>query len=137
MGAYMKGTLANPLTADQMYAPAEGRNWGYTSADALSSGSNGGDIFSTVRYLNGGNVSNSPKGTDLTYRFDVPNGTYDVYAGFNDPWTNTSCRANFIINGTNTGAVTFTPASVRAHKGISVSDNKLELTVHIRHRRTR
>lgn len=129
MGAYMKGTLANPGTADQMYAPAEGRNWGYTSADALSSGSNGGDIFSTVRYLNGGNVSNSPKGTDLTYRFDVPNGTYDVYAGFNDPWTNTSRRANFIINGTNTGAVTFTPASVRAHKGISVSDNKLELTV--------
>jgi len=129
MGAYMKGTLANPGTADQMYAPAEGRNWGYVSADALASGSNGGDIFSTVRYLNGGNVSNSPKGTDLTYRFDVPNGTYDVYAGFNDPWTNASRRANFIINGTNTGAVTFTPASVRAHKGISVSDNKLELTV--------
>ncbi|WP_340016916.1 S-layer homology domain-containing protein [Paenibacillus sp. FSL K6-1318] len=129
MGAYMKGTLANPGTADQMYAPAEGRNWGYVSPDALASGSNGGDIFSTVRYLNGGNVSNSPKGTDLTYTFDVPNGTYDVYAGFNDPWTNASRRANFIINGTNTGAVTFTPASVRAHKGISVSDNKLELTV--------
>ncbi|WP_458461755.1 S-layer homology domain-containing protein, partial [Paenibacillus sp.] len=54
---------------------------------------------------------------------------YDVYAGFNDPWTNASRRANFLINGTNTGAVTFTPASVRAHKGISVSDNKLELTV--------
>ncbi|WP_458126657.1 S-layer homology domain-containing protein [Paenibacillus sp. Z3-2] len=129
MGAYMKGTLANPGTADQMYAPAEGRNWGYVSADALASGSNGGDIFSTVRYLNGGNVSNSPKGTDLTYTFDVPNGTYDVYAGFNDPWTNASRRANFLINGTNTGAVTFTPASVRAHQGISVSDNKLELTV--------
>ncbi|MBT2282787.1 fibronectin type III domain-containing protein [Paenibacillus polymyxa] len=129
MGAYMKGTLANPETADQMYAPAEGRDWGYVSPDALSSGSNGGDILSTVRYLNGGNVSNSPKGTDLTYRFDAPNGTYDVYAGFNDPWTNTSRRANFIINGTNTGAVTFTPASVRTHKGISVSDNKLELTV--------
>ncbi|MGO4729454.1 S-layer homology domain-containing protein [Paenibacillus sp. 2KB_22] len=129
IGAYMKGTLANPGAADQMYVPAEGSNWGYVSADALPSGSNGGDIFSTVRYLNGGNISNSPKGTDLSYRFDVPNGTYDVYAGFNDPWTNASRRANFIINGTNTGAVTFTPASVRAHKGISVSDNKLELTV--------
>ncbi|MFC9708397.1 S-layer homology domain-containing protein [Paenibacillus sp. NPDC056933] len=129
MGAYMKGSLANPGMADQMYAPAEGRNWGYVSADALPSGSSGGDMFSTVRYLNGGNVSNSPKGSDLTYTFDVPNGTYDVYAGFNDPWTNMSRKANFLINGTNTGAVTYTPASVRAHTGIVVSDNKLELTV--------
>jgi hypothetical protein len=85
MGEYMKGSLANPGTADQMYAPAEGRNWGYVSADALPSGSAGGDIYSTVRYLNGGNVSNSPKGSDLTYTFEVPNGTYDVYTGFNDP----------------------------------------------------
>lgn len=129
MGAYMKGTLANPGTADQMYAPGEGRDWGYVSADALPSGSNGGDLFSTVRYLNGGNVTNSPKGTDLTYRFDVPNGTYDIYAGFNDPWTNTSRRANFYINGENTGAVTYTPSSVRKHQGIAVSNNKLELTV--------
>ncbi|MCZ4142001.1 hypothetical protein BZG17_29865, partial [Escherichia coli] len=113
----------------QMYAPGEGRDWGYVSADALPSGSNGGDIFSTVRYLNGGNVTNSPKGTDLTYRFDVPNGTYDIYAGFNDPWTNTSRRANFYINGENTGAVTYTPSSVRAHQSIAVSNNKLELTV--------
>ncbi|MFS0869398.1 S-layer homology domain-containing protein [Paenibacillus xylanilyticus] len=129
MGSYMKGSLANPGTADQMYAPAEGRNWGYVSADALPSGSVGGDIFSTVRYLNGGNVSNSPKGSDLTYNFEVPNGTYDVYAGFNDPWTNTSRRANFLINGNNTGAVTYTPANVRAHTGIVVTGNKLELTV--------
>lgn len=129
MGAYMKGSLANSGTADQMYAPVEGRTWGYVSADALPSGSSGGDIFSTVRYLNGGNVSNSPKGTDLIYTFDVPNGTYDIYAGFNDPWTNTSRKANFLINGTNTGAVTYTPASVRAHTGIVVSGNKLELTV--------
>ncbi|MDR9745472.1 S-layer homology domain-containing protein [Paenibacillus taichungensis] len=129
MGAYMKGTLVNSDTADQLYAPEEGRNWGYVSADALASGSSGGDIFSTVRYLNGGNVSNSPKGSDLTYTFDVPNGTYDIYAGFNDPWTNTSRKANFLINGTNTGAVTYTPASVRAHTGIVASGNKLELTV--------
>lgn len=129
MGEYMKGSLANPGTADQQYAPAEGRNWGYVSADALPSGSVGGDIYSTVRYLNGGNVSNSPKGSDLTYTFEVPNGTYDVYAGFNDPWTNTSRRANFLINGNNMGPVTYTPANVRAHTGIAVTENKLELTV--------
>lgn len=129
MGEYMKGSLVNSGTADQLYAPAEGRNWGYVSADALPSGSAGGDIYSTVRYLNGGNVSNSPKGSDLTYTFEVPNGTYDVYAGFNDPWTNTSRRANFLINGNNTGPVTYTPANVRAHTGIAVTENKLELTV--------
>ena len=129
MGEYMKGSLVNPGTADQQYAPAEGRNWGYVSADALPSGSAGGDIYSTVRYLNGGNVSNSPKGSDLTYTFEVPNGTYDVYTGFNDPWTNTSRRANFLINGNNTGPVTYTPANVRAHTGIAVTENKLELTV--------
>ncbi|MCM3132347.1 S-layer homology domain-containing protein [Paenibacillus polysaccharolyticus] len=129
MSSYMKDTLMHPGIVDQMYAPAEGRTWGYVSADALPSGSNGGDIFSTVRYLNGGNVSNSPKGKDLTYSFDLPNGEYDVYAGFNDPWTNTSRRADLLINGKNTGAVTYIPASVRAQKGIQVSDGKLDITV--------
>lgn len=130
MSKYMKDTLLHSGIVDQMYAPGEGQSsWGYVSAEALPSGSNGGDIFSTVRYLNGGNVSNSPKGKDLTYSFDVMNGKYDVYAGFNDPWTNTSRRADFLINGTNTGSVTFTPASVRAHKGIEVSNGKLDITV--------
>ncbi|MCP1134164.1 S-layer homology domain-containing protein [Paenibacillus polysaccharolyticus] len=129
MSSYMQDTLMHPGIIDQMYAPANGQSWGYVSADALPSGSNGGDIFSTVRYLNGGNVSNSPKGKDLTYSFDVPNGEYDVYAGFNDPWTNTSRRADLLINGTNTGAVTYIPASVRAQNGIQVSDGKLDITV--------
>ncbi|MBB6024142.1 fibronectin type 3 domain-containing protein [Paenibacillus sp. JGP012] len=129
MSDYMTDTLVHPGVVDQMYAPAEGRSWGYVSADALPSGSSGGDIFSTVRYLNGGNVGNSPKGKDLTYNFDVPNGVYDVYAGFNDPWTNSSRRADFLINGTNTGAVTYIPASVRAHKGIEVTGGKIDVTV--------
>lgn len=129
MSDYMTDTLVHPGVVDQMYAPTDGRSWGYVSADALPSGSNGGDIFSTVRYLNGGNVSNSSKGKDLTYSFEVQNGVYDVYAGFNDPWTNNSRRADFLINGTNTGAVTYIPASVRAHKGIEVSGGKIDITV--------
>ncbi|WP_366296228.1 fibronectin type III domain-containing protein [Paenibacillus sp. AN1007] len=129
MSNYMQDSLLHPGVVDQMYAPAAGRSWGYVSADALPSGTDGGDIFSTVRYLNAGNISGSPKGRDLTYSFDVPNGEYDVYAGFHDPWTNTSRRADFLINGTNTGAVTYTPASIRAHKGVEVSSGKLDLTV--------
>ena len=53
-------------------------------------------MFSTLRYLNGGNVSDSPVGTDLTYKFTVKNGSYTVYTGFNDIWNNTSQKGRLI-----------------------------------------
>ncbi|MEG6567997.1 S-layer homology domain-containing protein [Thermoanaerobacterium saccharolyticum] len=127
--SYMQNTLINKGVADQAYNPDDQSSWGYIGNDTLPSGSNSGDIWSTVRYLNGGNISNSPKGTDLSYQFTLENGSYDVYIGFNDPWTNISRKANLVINGKVKGPITFTPQNVQAQKGIEVTDNSLNITV--------
>jgi len=127
--SYMQNTLINKGVADQAYNPDDQSPWGYIGNDTLPSGSDSGDIWSTVRYLNGGNISNSPKGTDLSYQFTLENGSYDVYIGFNDPWTNLSRKANLVINGEVKGPITFTPQNVQAQKGIEVTNNSLNITV--------
>lgn len=127
--SYMQNTLINKGVADQAYNPDDQSPWGYIGNDTLPSGSDSGDIWSTVRYLNGGNISNSPKGTDLSYQFTLENGSYDVYIGFNDPWTNLSRKANLVINGEVKGPITFTPQNVQVQKGIEVTNNSLNITV--------
>jgi len=127
--SYMQNTLINKGVADQAYREEDESPWGYVGTDTLPSGSAGGDIFSTIRYLNGGNSSNSPKGKDLSYKFTLNNGSYDIYLGFNDPWTNTSRKANLLINGAVKGAITFTPSNAQAYAGIEVTNNSLDITV--------
>lgn len=129
LASYMQDTLANKTVVEQAYNDADATPWGYLGIDSLPSGSASGDIFSTVRYLNGGNVANSPKGTDLAYQFTLENGPFDVYLGFNDPWTNTSRKANLLLNGENKGAITFTPSNTMAYTGVNVIDGSLNITV--------
>ncbi|TCM99543.1 S-layer family protein [Paenibacillus sp. BK033] len=129
LASYMQDTLANKTVIEQAYNAADASPWGYLGTDSLPSGSADGDIFSTVRYLNGGNVANSPKGTDLAYQFTLENGSYDVYLGFNDPWTNTSRKANLLLNDENKGAVTFTPSNTMAFTGVNVTGGSLKVTV--------
>ncbi|WP_127490536.1 S-layer homology domain-containing protein [Paenibacillus glycanilyticus] len=129
LASYMQDTLANKTVIEQAYNAADASPWGYLGADSMPSGSADGDIFSTVRYLNGGNVSNSPKGTDLAYQFSLENGSYDVYLGFNDPWTNTSRKANLLLNDEMKGAVTFTPSNTMAFTGVNITNGSLKITV--------
>jgi len=127
--SYMQNTLINKGIPDQAYNAGDQSPWGYIGADTLPSGSDSGDIFTTLRYLNGGNSSSYPKGTDLSYQFTLNNGSYDVYLGFNDPWTNLSRKADLVINGEVKGPITFTPSNVQVHKGIAVTNNSLNITV--------
>ncbi|WP_336788620.1 S-layer homology domain-containing protein [Paenibacillus sp. MMO-177] len=129
LASYMQDTLANKTVIEQAYNPADATPWGYLGKDSMPSGSADGDIFSTVRYLNGGNVTNSPKGTDLAYQFTLENGSYDVYLGFNDPWTNTSRKANLLLNDENKGAITFTPSNTMAFTGVNATNGTLNITV--------
>lgn len=129
LASYMQNTLANKTVIEQAYNAADAAPWGYLGSDSLPSGSTSGDIFSTVRYLNGGNAANSPKGTDLSYQFTLENGTYDVYLGFNDPWTNTSRKANLLLNDENKGAITFTPSNTMAFTGVNITNGSLKVTV--------
>ncbi|MEZ0537359.1 family 43 glycosylhydrolase [Caldicellulosiruptoraceae bacterium PP1] len=127
--SYMQNTLINKGVADQAYNPEDQSPWGYIQDIALPAGSESGDIWTTVRYLNAGNVSNSPKGTDLSYQFTLENGSYDVYIGFNDPWTNLSRKANLFINEELKGPITFTPRNVQVCKGVTITNNTLNITV--------
>nr|WP_243865264.1 fibronectin type III domain-containing protein [Paenibacillus lupini] len=129
IASYMQDTLANKGTVEQAYNQDDITPWGYLGTNSAPSGSTSGDIFSTVRYLNGGNVANSAAGTDLSYKFTLENGSYDVYLGFNDPWTNTSRKANLLFNDTVKGAVTFTPSNVMAYTGVNITNGSLNVTV--------
>jgi fibronectin type 3 domain-containing protein len=129
ISSYLQNTLLNKEVVDQAYNPQDENPWGYVQDIAKPAGSESGDIWSTVRYLDAKNMYNSPYGTDLTYKFTLKNGLYDVYIGFNDPWTNLSRKANLIINGEVKGPITFTPRTVQVHKNVQVTNNILEIIV--------
>ncbi|MEH7086823.1 family 43 glycosylhydrolase [Neobacillus drentensis] len=126
--SYMQGTLLNKDVIDQKYDPANGQTWGYIGDRTKPSGSNSGDLFSSLRYL----LSNS--GDDLSYKFDLKNGKYTVYTGLYDPWyssTKGSRKADILINGeTKTRGYVFTSSyDVKGYENVNVTDGKLDLTV--------
>lgn len=121
--------VLNGETIDQKYDPANNQSWGYVGDNTLASGTSSGDIFTSLRYLKGNS------GDDLSYRFDLDNGNYDVYVGLYDPWSqysNGQRIADIILNGAvKTSGYVFTAASdVMSYGNVAVDDGKLELTVH-------
>ncbi len=121
--------LLNGNVIDQKYDPANNQSWGYIGDNTLTSGTSSGNIFNGLRYLK------SNAGDDLSYRFDMDNGSYDVYVGLYDPWSqysNGKRIADILLNGSvKTSGYVFSDASdVLSYGNISVEDGKLELTVH-------
>ncbi|WP_141499624.1 S-layer homology domain-containing protein [Paenibacillus luteus] len=121
--------VLNGTAIDQKYDPASGQSWGYVGENTDTAGTSSGNIFTSLRYLK----SNS--GNDLTYRFDIENGDYDVYVGLYDPWSqysNGKRIADIIVNGSvKTTGYVFTAASdVLGYPDVAVDAGKLELTVH-------
>lgn len=128
MTSYLQDTLLNKDVVEQLYDAADPVPWGYVHTASNPAGSDSGDIFSTLRYLNGGNVANSPAGTDLTYKFTVPNGTYNVYTGFNDIWNNSTRKADLYINGVKKTAITYISNKVYSYP-VDVTDGSITITV--------
>jgi|GEM_PF-1825775 len=128
MASYMQQTLINKSVVEQAYVENDEAPWGYVGTKSNPAGAANGDIFSTLRYLNGGNVSGSSAGTDLTYKFTVDNGLYTVYTGFNDIWSNSSRKADLYINGERKTAITFISNQVYAHT-VNVTDGMIDVTV--------
>ncbi|MBD3919996.1 family 43 glycosylhydrolase [Paenibacillus sp. PR3] len=128
MASYMQQTLINKSVVEQAYNPRDPAPWGYVGTKSNPAGAANGDIFSTLRYLNGGNVSGSSAGTDLTYKFTVHNGAYTVYTGFNDIWSNSSRKADLYINGVKKTAITFISNQVYANT-VNVTDGMIDVTV--------
>lgn len=128
MTSYMTDTIANKATADQPYDSTSASAWGYVGSNTAMSGSDSGDIFSTLRYLNAGNSSTSKIGKDLTYKFKVKNGSYIIYTGFNDIWNNSSRKADLYINGVKKNAITFISNVVYSNT-VTVTDGTIDITV--------
>ncbi|MHA7965535.1 S-layer homology domain-containing protein [Paenibacillus sp. CAU 1782] len=120
--------VLNGSVIDQAYNAAAAPTWGHVGGNTNSNGTDSGDLFSSLRYLL------SSRGDDLTYRFDVEDGKYDVYVGLYDPWaqySNGNRKANIVLNGNVvTSGYVFTSArDVLGYNNVTVSDGKLELTV--------
>lgn len=128
MTSYMQDIIINKSAVDQQYNSKDAVPWGYVGSNIKSAGSSSGDIFSTLRYLDGGNSAKSPAGTDLTYKFTVKNGSYTIYTGFNDIWNNGSRKADLYINGVNKNAITFISNAVYKND-VNVSDGAIDITV--------
>ncbi|WP_338553123.1 S-layer homology domain-containing protein [Paenibacillus sp. KS-LC4] len=128
MISYMEDTLINKEAIDQKYDPDNGQNWGYVGDVTSSSGTESGDLFASLRYLKSGS------GDDLSYRFDIANGEYDVFVGLYDPWsqyTSGNRKAHIIINDEiKTNSYAFSAArDVLGYEDVNVTDGKLALTV--------
>ncbi|GMK37490.1 hypothetical protein PCCS19_05440 [Paenibacillus sp. CCS19] len=128
MASYMQHTLINKSVVEQPLNLSDAAPWGYVGTQSNPAGAANGDIFSTLRYLNGGNVTGSPAGTDLTYKFTVDNGSYTVYTGFNDIWNNSSRKADLYINGAKRTAITYISNKVYANT-VDVTDGMIDVTV--------
>lgn len=125
--SYMQETLMNKDTIDQQYDPENGQTWGYVGDRTSPSGSEGGDLFSALRYL----TPNS--GTDLTYKFNLDNGEYTVYLGLYDPWyssTRGSRKADILFNGeVHTKDYVFTDAYDVIGGDVEITDHLLDVTI--------
>lgn len=127
MASYLQDTLINKDVVDQAYSTTNSNPWGY-GANTGTSGTATGDLYSTLRYLAGNNTGTNSVGKDLTYTFTVKNGTYTVYTGFNDIWSNSSRKADLYINGVKKNAVTFISNTAYSNT-VTVTDGKINIIV--------
>lgn len=72
-------TMKNTVP-DQAYDADSG--WGFTNSQDDLEASGSGDAYTTIR-----NFKGEHNGITLTYQFELEAGSYDVTAGFYDPWS--------------------------------------------------
>ncbi len=72
------GTIKNTVP-DQAYSEESG--WGYTNSSDDLEVHGSGDAYTTIR-----NFKSGKNGQTLTYKFALEAGTYDIVAGYYDPW---------------------------------------------------
>jgi len=114
--------------AEQSYDPQNGRTWGYTGTNSILR-ANVADIYQSLRYVN------TTSARELTYKFDLEAGEYQVYLGFYDPWFSSSQSnrvASTTINGqiVETGRVINGSYETAAHPNIAMdTDGTMEIVV--------
>ncbi|PMC37316.1 hypothetical protein CJ195_11170 [Bacillus sp. UMB0899] len=125
MGLYSSKT-EQPYSVDA----TTGKKWGLVTATTSTSVIDGNetDKKTTLRYYNG------PQKRDkaIEYKFQLPDGEYDILVGFKNPWSGRS--VNIISEGQNLSQGDYDIGSYNAEKEftyhqLSVTDGELDLKI--------
>ncbi|MFS0635366.1 family 43 glycosylhydrolase [Mesobacillus foraminis] len=123
MGLYASKT-------EQVYGPDSktGKKWGLVTATSNTSVRDAGNKFGSLRYYNGPQTRDKA----LHYKFDLPDGEYDLTLGFKNPWSGRS--VNIISEGKNISNGDYDIGSYDMEKEvtyqqISVTDGELDLKI--------
>lgn len=119
---------------DQAYGvdPVTGKKWGYILSDNGDTWSqdqknvSGNDKYNCLRQYSG-----TTEGKGITYKFEVPNGSYNVDMGFYDPWSSGGRLEDIVING-NTKLTGFVMKDKKVKKSfcnIQVTNGTLNVSV--------
>ncbi|WP_160724309.1 family 43 glycosylhydrolase [Bacillus sp. USDA818B3_A] len=117
-------------TTEQKYGvdSLTGKKWGLVTTTSSTSVSNGADKLGSLRYYNGTQVRDKA----LEYKFELPNGQYDLTLGFKNPWSGRS--VNIISEGQNLSNGDLDIGSYNAEKEVtyqqvSVTDGELDVRI--------
>lgn len=120
-------SVQNAGTPDQPYS-ASGQTWGYTNSDDTVMTYSGDDAYETLRCFQSGR-----NGNPLQYQFDVDAGSYQVYVGLYDPWTQSNRVREASVSVTGAQAQTYV---YRDHgkdyltfSGVDIQEGPLTVTV--------
>lgn len=120
-------SVQNADTPDQAYS-GSGQTWGYTNSDDIVMTYNGNDVYETLRCFQSG-----CNGNPLQYQFDVDAGSYQVFVGLYDPWTQYNQVREASVSVTGAQAQTYV---YRNHgkdyltfSGVDIQEGPLTVTV--------
>ncbi|KRF43901.1 glycoside hydrolase [Paenibacillus sp. Soil787] len=113
---------------DQAYQedPVTGYKWGYDADDSQTWANQNEDRWNSIRQYDG-----STNGKGLSYRFEVPNGMYNLDLGFDDPWDSSDRVMDLEVEGQKvlTNYLTGSGQDVKRVVGISVTDGELDVKI--------
>src|SRR5690606_28960085 len=97
-------------------------SWGYIADDNRTWANGGSDANLSIRQYDG-----STYGNGLAYKFSLPNGTYRVSIGFDDPWNDTNRSTDIVINDqvVETDYVIGSARDIKQYEDIFVQDGEL------------
>lgn len=103
-----------------------GYKWGYVADDSATWANSGTVRWDSIRQYDG-----STNGNGLSYRFEVPSGSYNLTLGFDDPWDSSDRVMDVEVEG-ETVLTNYVIGSGQDEKrivGVTVTDGELNVKV--------
>lgn len=129
--SFMKVSKINSIRnskPDQVFGVDDTTNysWGYETDGGTEAVSYEDDMFFSLR-----TDESSSGGNGITYKFEVPNGYYNIDLGFRDPWSHAARKMDITIEG-DLKTWRYNPPrweEIKSYEGIQVSDGFLTIEV--------